>query len=167
MKLPVMKKISIMEEVLYFVHKITDNNSIVGILNGKLQQKITKVLFCCNSGATFIPLVGTLGVVKKELNNNELIYEFSKGFLGGNISIYSALFHETEKTRKGISKSKYCNETIKYWKKLDVSLIEIGTRSKHTINNFKNLISVEDRKMIKANQAITEYAVFLLIKMAE
>lgn len=142
------------EAALYLKQVIRPNN-IVGFAWGSiLSGMIGQLHHPVQTDATFVPLVGGPSPTNSQYHVNGIVYDAARTFGGRSLFVDAAAVQESKYIRDGIMSSKYFHEIRDCWDNLDVALLGIGGPLTNASSRWRDLLTTEDRTLLKDRQAI-------------
>lgn len=151
------KSMRVAKEAALYLKQIIRNDSIVGLSSGKtLERMIGSISMNKSTEATFVPLVGAPGHSNSKYHVNAVVYDIAKQFDGKSIFLNATAIQEDKRTRDHIVNSKYFEEILDYWKRLDIALVGIGESLKYPIRHWRELLTDEDVADLKLCEAAAE-----------
>lgn len=139
------------DEAAYYVYRNIDKQKTIGVTWGStLGQTINHITYQKQTNATFVPLVGGPNRhINVEYHVNTLIYELAQKFGGNSIFINATVVQENSVLSQGIMNSKYFQEILNYWNKLDLAIVGIGGKLESKKSQWRDLLQPQDHRSLK------------------
>ncbi|RRK10086.1 sugar-binding transcriptional regulator [Lactiplantibacillus garii] len=142
------------EAALYLKQTIKPHN-VVGFAWGSiLSGMVGQLHHPIQTDATFVPLVGGPSPSNSQYHVNGIVYDAARVFGGRSLFVDAAAVQESKYIRDGIMASKYFHEIQDCWEHLDIALLGIGGPLNNTSSRWRDLLTPEDRELLKERQAI-------------
>lgn len=142
-------------EAALYLKQIIKPHNIVGFAWGSiLAGMIGQLHHPIQTDATFVPLVGGPSPSNSQYHVNGIVYDAARAFGGHSRFVDAAAVQESQYIRDGITDSQYFREIKTCWDSLDIALLGIGGPLTNTSSRWRDLLTTEDRALLKDRQAI-------------
>ncbi|MBF0776048.1 DNA-binding transcriptional regulator [Streptococcus azizii] len=133
------------------------NHSNVGISWGKtLSNVVAKMIPRQMKNVHFYPLAGGPSHINARYHVNTLMYELMHKFHGECSFINATIVQESKDLALGIRSSKYFEEIIDNWERLDLAIVGIGGRVDKDNRQWLDMLTDEDFKRMNQSGAVGE-----------
>lgn len=142
-------------EAALYLKQIIKPHNIVGFAWGSiLAGMIGQLHHPMQTAATFVPLVGGPSPSNAQYHVNGIVYDAARAFGGQSLFVDAAAVQESQYIRDGITSSQYFHEIRHCWDNLDIALLGIGGPLTNTSSRWRDLLTPDDRELLKERQAI-------------
>ncbi|MBF0788075.1 MULTISPECIES: sugar-binding transcriptional regulator [unclassified Streptococcus] len=139
------------------VRSVLTNHSKVGISWGKtLSNVVAKIVPRQMKSVHFFPLAGGPSHINARYHVNTLMYELTHKFHGECSFINATIVQESKELASGIRSSKYFEEIINNWERLDVAIVGIGGRVDKDNRQWLDMLTDEDFRRMDQSGAVGE-----------
>jgi DNA-binding transcriptional regulator LsrR (DeoR family) len=141
-----------------FIRNIIADNQVVGISWGAtLSRMIEKLENRHVENTVFCPLAGGPSHINSKYHVNTLVYEMARKFHGKSAFVNATVVQESERLAQGILRSKYFQDILAYWDRLDVAIVGVGGSLDESSNSqWRDLLTAEDYQVLAQNKAVGE-----------
>lgn len=149
------KEQQLSSEAAQYLKQIIKPHNVVGFAWGSiLSGMVGQIKNPIQTDALFVPLVGGPSPSNAQYHVNGIVYDAARTFGGRSLFVDAAAVQESQYIRDGIMASKYFHEIQHCWNHLDIALLGIGGPLTTASSRWRDLLTTEDRAMLKERQAI-------------
>lgn len=140
-----------------FVKSLVNDNQVVGTSWGStLSRMIEKLDNRYVEDTLFCPLAGGPSHINSKYHVNTLVYALARKFHGQSAFVNATVIQETPQLSQGILQSKYFEDILAYWERLDVAILGVGGNLDHSQSQWRDLLTEEDYRILEAEKAVGE-----------
>ncbi|WP_368552625.1 sugar-binding transcriptional regulator [Enterococcus faecalis] len=151
------KNEALAQSAAQFVRNVIFDNQIIGISWGStLSRMIEKLENRYMENTIFCPLAGGPSHINSKYHVNTLVYKIARKFHGKSSFVNATVIQENEESTDGILQSKYFQNTLEYWRDLDVAIVGVGGSLDEQDSQWRDLLTKEDYCVLEKEEAVGE-----------